>query len=158
MRRYLRILPPKASGSIKPLPGWDVPIMTMLPIEARTSEPATATMAANITDGLTDGLSKIGDISVKAPHTAPPIAAAAPSKAEIRGSRLRNHSPGRLVEFRIYSPLDQVVERSRGLPSHQGYPSASDNDRGGNRLQCSLTAAPSLIRLSERVAVSRRRQ
>ena len=66
------------------LSGPEVPIVTVLPFEARTSDPATATMAANITDRLTDGLSKIGNISVTAPRADSRVAIAAgvPSKAD----------------------------------------------------------------------------
>lgn len=42
--------------------------ITVVPFEARTADPATAPMAANITDRLTDGLSKIGNIRVLAPQ------------------------------------------------------------------------------------------
>lgn len=42
--------------------------ITVIPFEARTTDPATAPMAANITDRLTDGLSKIGNIRVLAPQ------------------------------------------------------------------------------------------
>jgi DNA-binding winged helix-turn-helix (wHTH) protein/tetratricopeptide (TPR) repeat protein len=44
------------------------PTIAVMPIEARTADGVTATMAANITDQLTDGLSKIGNIRVLAPH------------------------------------------------------------------------------------------
>jgi DNA-binding winged helix-turn-helix (wHTH) protein/tetratricopeptide (TPR) repeat protein len=47
---------------------WTFAIM---PFEARTSDPATAAMAANITNRLTDGLSKIGNIRVLAPQPEP---------------------------------------------------------------------------------------
>lgn len=55
--------------------------IAVLPFEARTSDPATAAMAANVTDRLTDGLSKIGNIRVLAPQSEPRAtnAAATPS-------------------------------------------------------------------------------
>lgn len=46
----------------------EVPIIAVLPFEARTSDPVAATMAADVTDRLTDGLSKIGNIRVTAPR------------------------------------------------------------------------------------------
>ncbi|OJY43310.1 MAG: hypothetical protein BGP08_21970 [Rhizobiales bacterium 64-17] len=45
----------------------DTRAMTVMPIEIRTPDPVTAAMAANITDQLTDGLSKIRNIRVLAP-------------------------------------------------------------------------------------------
>lgn len=46
----------------------EVPIIAVLPFEARTSDPVAATMAADVTDRLTDGLSKVGNIRVTAPR------------------------------------------------------------------------------------------
>lgn len=43
-------------------------IITVMPIAARTADLATVTMAANVTDQLTDGLAKIGDIRVLTPQ------------------------------------------------------------------------------------------
>lgn len=89
-----------------------VPILTVLPFEARTSDPATATMAANITDRLTDGLSKIGNISVTAPRTEPrvTIAAAVPSKADfiLRGELARTTDSWRVQARLIEAGTGQV--------------------------------------------------
>jgi DNA-binding winged helix-turn-helix (wHTH) protein/tetratricopeptide (TPR) repeat protein len=46
------------------------PTIAVTLIEARTTDGATAAMAANVTDRLADGLSKIGNIRVLAPQTA----------------------------------------------------------------------------------------
>lgn len=45
--------------------------VTVVPFEARTSDPAMAALAANVTDRLADGLSKIGNIRVLAPQSDP---------------------------------------------------------------------------------------
>ncbi|MCW5683096.1 MAG: winged helix-turn-helix domain-containing protein [Pseudolabrys sp.] len=49
----------------------DTRAMTVMPIEIRTPDPVTAAMAANVTDQLTDGLSKIRNIRVLAPPRVP---------------------------------------------------------------------------------------
>lgn len=46
------------------------PTIAVMPVEARTEDNATATMAANVTNRLTDGLSKIANIRVLAPPAA----------------------------------------------------------------------------------------
>lgn len=43
--------------------------IAVMPIEARSSDTGSAAMAASITDGLTDGLSKIGNIHVLSPQS-----------------------------------------------------------------------------------------
>lgn len=65
----------------------------IVPIEARTPDAATAAMAANVTDRLTDGLSKVGNIRVLAPQSGATNASATPSaKADfiVRGELQRN--------------------------------------------------------------------
>jgi DNA-binding winged helix-turn-helix (wHTH) protein/TolB-like protein/Flp pilus assembly protein TadD len=46
-----------------------VTTIAVMPIEARSSDPDSTAMAASITDGLTDGLSKIGNIHVLSPQS-----------------------------------------------------------------------------------------
>lgn len=51
--------------------GPDLRTMAVMPIEIRTPDQATTAMAANITDQLTDGLSKVRNIRVLAPPREP---------------------------------------------------------------------------------------
>lgn len=76
-------------------------------------------------------------------------------------------SPRRLTLHRIFIqpsrpnerwPLTTIAGSSRALPHIEYTPMRKPIERGAKKSQCSLTAAPSLIRLSERFAVSRRRQ
>lgn len=80
---------------VKRLYAPEMRTVTVLPFETRTSDPATAAMAANIADRLTDGLSKVGNIRVLAPQSEPHAtnAAATPSgNADfiVRGELQRN--------------------------------------------------------------------
>lgn len=84
-----------------------------------------------------------------------------------RLSSFAMHSPRRLTLHRIFIqpsclnerwPLTKIAESSRALPHIEDTPMRETIESGAKKPQCSLTAAPSLIRLSERFAVSRRRQ
>ena len=62
------------------------PTIVVMPIETRAADEATAAMAANVTDQLTDGLSKIGNIRVVAPRpseNAPTSASASLSRGDL---------------------------------------------------------------------------
>lgn len=113
-----------------------VPIVTVLPFEARTSDAATATMAANITDRLTDGLSKIGNISVTAPRTEPRVAvvAATPSKDDfiLRGELERTTDSWR-VQARL-------IESGTGKVRWSGSYNVPTNTNDGQLQQIRLTA------------------
>lgn len=91
----------------------EMPIVTVLPFEARTSDSATPIMAANITDRLTDGLSKIGNIRVMAPHIDAPVAmatAAPSSKSDyvLRGELQRNNDKWEIQARLIEAGTGQV--------------------------------------------------
>ena len=122
----------------------ETPTIAVMPIEAETSDRATAAMAANVTDRLTDGLSKIGNIRVIAPRAADgsAIQASAPSARSdfvLRGDLQRRPANweirARLVDGRTgqvqwsseYSVpaenLDDALQQSR-LTAGIGYPLA----------------------------------
>lgn len=78
---------------VKRLYAPEMRTITVLPFEARTPDAATAAMAANITDRLTDGLSKVGNIRVLAAQPGATNASATPSaKADfiVRGDLQHN--------------------------------------------------------------------
>jgi DNA-binding winged helix-turn-helix (wHTH) protein/Flp pilus assembly protein TadD/TolB-like protein len=83
-----------AAAMIAPrLSAPEVRTFAIVPIEARTPDTATAAMAANVTDRLTDGLSKVGNIRVLAPQPGATNASGTPStKADfiVRGELQRN--------------------------------------------------------------------
>ena len=102
------------------------------PIETRTPDAATAAMAANVTDRLTDGLSKVGNIRVLAPQPGATNASAAPAtRADfiVRGELQRNDGKwevqARLIEagtgqvqwsdsYKVPSEgIDQLLQQSR---------------------------------------------
>jgi DNA-binding winged helix-turn-helix (wHTH) protein/tetratricopeptide (TPR) repeat protein len=76
----------------------DIPAVTVLPLEARTSDPATATMAANVTDRLTDGLSGIGNIRVTALQNEPRVASA-------------SVTPSRKADYILRGELQQTADK-----------------------------------------------
>ncbi len=92
----------------------DTRTMTVMPIEIRTPDPATTAMAANITDRLTDGLSKIRNIRVLAPPHESPAAtpAAAPSSSApnfvVRGDLQRGDTEWEMRARLIESSTGQV--------------------------------------------------
>jgi len=86
--------------------------MTVMPIEIRTPDPATAAMAANITDQLTDGLSRVRNIRVLAPphESTTPTAAAASAKSDfiVRGDLQRGQTEWEVRARLIESGTGQV--------------------------------------------------
>jgi DNA-binding winged helix-turn-helix (wHTH) protein/Flp pilus assembly protein TadD/TolB-like protein len=90
--------------------------IAVTPIEARTSDAVTATMAANFTDRLTDGLSKISNIRVLVPpaETGVTRAASTPSaKADfiVRGELQRNQDKWE-IQARLIEPKSEQVQWS----------------------------------------------
>ena len=119
------------------------PTIAVIPIEAENADRATAAMAANVTDRLTDGLSKIGNIRVIASQaTGSAVQASAssvrpdfvlrgdlqrrPDKWEIR-ARLIDGNTGQVQWSTEYSVpaenLDLALQQSR-LTAGIGYPLA----------------------------------
>jgi len=91
----------------------ELPILTVLPFEARTSDAATPIMAANVTDRLTDGLSKIGNIRVTAPAAEPQIAMASTAPAPksdyiLRGELQRSNDKWEIQARLIEAGTGQV--------------------------------------------------
>lgn len=90
--------------------------IAVMPFEARTPDAAAMAMAANFTDRLTDGLSKVGNIRVLAPHTEPRVtsASATPStKADfiVRGELQRSHDKWE-IQARLIAPDTGQVQWS----------------------------------------------
>lgn len=123
--------------------GQAPPAIAVMPIEARAGDGATAAMAANVTDQLTDGLSKIGNIRVLAPRTVVTAVAATPAPARadlvLRGelqrgpaaweiqARLIDGNSGAVRWSGSYSvPIDGTDERRQEsrLTAGIGYPLA----------------------------------
>lgn len=118
----------------------ELPTIAVMPIEAETADRATAAMAVNVTDRLTDGLSKIGNIRVIAPRVAVQASASSarpdfvlrgdlqrrPAKWEIR-ARLIDGNTGQVQWSSEYSVpaenLDEALQQSR-LTAGIGYPLA----------------------------------
>ena len=112
------------------------PTIAVMPIEAENADRATAAMAANVTDRLTDGLSKIGNIRVIAPQASASSARPdfvlrsdlqrRPAKWEIR-ARLIGGNTGQVQWSTEYSVpaenLDEALQQSR-LTAGIGYPLA----------------------------------
>lgn len=121
------------------------PTIAVMPIEAENADRATAAMAAKVTDRLTDGLSKIGNIRVIAPQgmgggsAVKALASSArpdfvlrgdlqrrPAKWEIR-ARLIDGNTGQVQWSTEYSVpaenLDEALQQSR-LTAGIGYPLA----------------------------------
>jgi len=110
--------------------------IAVMPIEAENADRATAAMAANVTDRLTDGLSKIGNIRVIAPHASASSARPdfvlrgdlqrRPAKWEIR-ARLIDGNTGQVQwssETSVPAEnLDEALQQSR-LTAGIGYPLA----------------------------------
>lgn len=112
------------------------PTIAVMPIEAENTDRATAAMAANVTDRLTDGLSKIGNIRVIAPQASASSARPdfvlrgdlqrRPANWEIR-ARLIDGNTGQVQWSTEYSVpaenLDGALQQSR-LTAGIGYPLA----------------------------------
>lgn len=86
--------------------------IAVMPFEPRTSDLPAATMAANITDKLTDGLSKIGNVRVLAPQAEPRGAnatAALPANTDfiVRGELQRDRDKWE-VQARLIDANGQV--------------------------------------------------
>lgn len=94
----------------------DTRTMTVMPIEIRSPDQATTAMAANITDQLTDGLSKVRNIRVLAPprESSAPTAAAASAKPDfvVRGDLQRG-----ATEWEVRARL---IENSTGQVQWSG--------------------------------------
>lgn len=114
--------------------------IAIMPIEARTADAASATMAKNITDRLTDGLSKISNIHVMAPAGASGVTQASspaatpdvvlhselqrgPAKWDIQ-ARLTESDTGRVQWSTSYAVstegIDDALQQSR-LAAGIGY-------------------------------------
>ena len=119
----------------------ELPTIAVMPIEAETADRATAAMAAKVTDRLTDGLSKIGNIRVIATGGVAVQTSASsvrpdfvlrgdlqrrPAKWEIR-ARLIDGNTGQVQWSTEYSVpaenLDEALQQSR-LTAGVGYPLA----------------------------------
>ncbi|MBN8976662.1 MAG: winged helix-turn-helix domain-containing protein [Rhizobiales bacterium] len=109
--------------------------IAIAPLEARSSDPVTTTMAANIADHLTDGLSTIGNIRVIAPHA---VTTSPPTDFILRGDLQRDTDKwviqARLVEgasgqvrwsssASVPLSVDPAIQQSR-LTAGIGYPLA----------------------------------
>lgn len=109
--------------------------IAITPLEARSSDPVTTAMAANVADRLTDGLSTIGNIRVIAPRA---VSASSPADFILRGDLQRDAETwviqARLVEgttgqvrwsstTSIPLSLDPAIQQSR-LTAGIGYPLA----------------------------------
>ena len=109
--------------------------IAITPLEARSSDPVTTAMAANVADRLTDGLSAIGNIRVIAPRS---VSASSPADFILRGDLQREADTwviqARLVEgatgqvrwsstANIPLSLDPAIQQSR-LTAGIGYPLA----------------------------------
>lgn len=133
---------------VKRLYAPEMRTVTVLPFETRTSDPATAAMAANIADRLTDGLSKIGNIRVLTPQSEPRAANAAATPSGnvdfiVRGELQRDHDK--------WEVQARLIEASSGQVQWSGGYSVPLNTPGERLQQSRLTAGignPLALRLN----------